>query len=331
MYRSFFSVLLAILLAPLAQADVVMMKNGDRLSGTVDSIAGGRLLLQTEYAGLVPLNLDAIAQVETEGELDLRVGREQFSGTLAPGGEGKVTVGEQTIALTDISAATENNIALGGFGSEWSSNADIGLIISNGNSKTQSINTLIESVLKRERSQHNWSLLISQEEAEEQTTKDQTDFDYGYKRFMNERWYFAGNFEYFQDDLKDIDQRLTLGAGAGYQFWDNSLGAFSTELGISAVREETTTDSQSDPALRWALDYNRYLWAKKLEFFHKQSILFIPDSDQGEVLDASTGLRFAVSDRISTTARVDVIHETEPVPGNSKTDVTYTVGIGVKF
>ena len=79
------------------------------------------------------------------------------------------------------------------------------------------------------------------------------------------------------------------------------------------------------------MDYKKLLLARRLELFHKQSMLIIPDSDRGEVISASTGVRFALSDKIDTIARVDLNLETKPVPGNSKTEVTYTVGIGVKF
>ena len=68
-----------------------------------------------------------------------------------------------------------------------------------------------------------------------------------------------------------------------------------------------------------------------LEFFHGQSILFIPDSDRGEILQSSTGIRYVLNDRIDFGARVDLIHESEPVPGNSKSDVTWVLGVGIKL
>ena len=311
-------------------ADEVVLINGDRLTGTVDSVSGGKLLLKTDYAGSIPINLDAIATVSTGEAFNVRYGDRHVHGNFERR-DSNTVIGDMDIDLAAIKRAEQNHLASTDLGTEWASRADVGLVISNGNSDTESINALIESSLKRGRSEHAVSLLVSKEEAEEETTKDQTDFDYGYKRFVSEKWYAAGNFEYFKDELKDIDQRLTLGAGMGYQFWDNSLSRLSVEAGVSAVREDLDGDEEDNPAFRWALDYNRYLMSKKMEFFHKHSVLVIPDSDRGEVISASTGLRYALNDRIDTSARVDVIHETEPAPGNSKTDVTYTLGVGVKF
>ncbi|MEQ8691484.1 MAG: DUF481 domain-containing protein [Pseudomonadales bacterium] len=313
-----------------AMADVVVMKNGDRLTGTLDSIAGGKLVLTTAYAGNVAIKVDEVDSIVTEEPFQVKVGRSKANGLFRTIGE-QTMVGETPVELSAISRAGQESSGFGRLGTEWNSRADLSMVISNGNSDTESLNTLIESTLKRDTVQHAVSLLISQEEAEEETVKEQFDFDYGYKRFLSEKWYAAGNGEYFKDELKDIDARITLGAGMGYQVWDNSFGAFSVEAGISAVREDVDGDTDDNPAFRWALSYNRFLMAKQLEFFHKHALLVIPDSDSGEVISSSTGLRYALNDRIDTSARIDVNHETEPSPDSSKTDVTYTLGIGIKF
>ena len=328
------SVLVLSLTCSLSFADVIQMTNGDRISGTVEGISSGKVLIATSYADTIAVSLGEIESVTSDKEFSVRAGGETLRGKFSVGDSGQVLQtdsGSSTIVLADVRSASESKLAVTQLAAEFSNRADIGLVISNGNSDTESLNTLVESVYKRDKVQHSATLLVSSEEADEVQTKDQLDFDYNYKRFMSDRWYLAGNAEYFTDELKDIDSRITVGAGAGYQFWDNTFGAFSAEAGVSAVREDIDGEEEDNPAFRFALDYKKFLMAKRLELFHRQSILVIPDSDRGEVVSASTGLRYAVSDRIDTTARVDLIHETEPAPGNSKTDTTYTLGIGVKF
>lgn len=323
-----------LVVAGAVQADTIVLKNGDRLTGTVDSVSGGYVLLQTEYAGRVTIKTDAVAQISTEASFNVRTEAGRRSGQFAVQGDQQVLVsdaGSAPVALTAIRTAGQSNLKITQLGSEWSSRADLSAIISTGNSDTESYNTLIESIRKHDNVQHSVSLLLSNEAAEAEATKDQLDLDYGYRRFISEKWYASGNAEYFQDRLKDIDARITAGIGMGYQFWDNSFGALSTDLGVSYVQEDLDGDQQGNPAARWGLEYRRSLLAKKMEFFHKQSVLIIPDADRGEVIATSTGLRYALNARIDTTARVDMNHETEPAEGNSKTDVTYTLGVGIKF
>lgn len=320
--------------ATAVHADVVTMANGDRITGTLDSISSGGIRMETEYAGFIVIDKSKVATIETDEAFDTRVAGRLVSGRFSAEGDAQRIVSDTAttdIALGDVYSSGHDNLGLGIIGSEWSSRATLGLIISNGNSDTQNLNTLVESALKRAKVEHSVSLLVNNEESEEETTKDIIDFDYGYKRFLSEKWYASGNGEYFRDKLKDVDQRITLGAGMGYQFWDNSFGAFSSDLGLSVVREELDGEEETNPAVRWGLDYNRFFFAKRMELFHKQSVLFIPDADRGEVISTSTGLRYALNDRLDTAARVDVNHETDPPEGNSKTDVTYTIGVSLNF
>jgi putative salt-induced outer membrane protein YdiY len=322
------------LAAGYVSADVVVLTNGDRLTGTVDSISGGHVLLSTDYAGHVPIKLDAIAELTTEASFNVRTEQGRVVGKFMATDGAQTVVSEDIstdVALASVKTAGQDKLALATFAPEWTTRADLAAKISNGNTDTEQFTTLFETKLKQETVEHSLSLLITSEVAEEEKTKDEFDLDYGYKRFISEKWYASGNGEYYEDPLKDVDSRITVGAGLGYQFWDDSFGSFSTDLGLSYVREDLAGETENNPAVRWGLEYKRYLLSKKLEGFHKQSVLFIPDSDRGEVIESSTGLRYALNSRIDATARVDVDHETKPAPGNSKTDVTYNLGIGIRF
>ena len=88
---------------------------------------------------------------------------------------------------------------------------------------------------------------------------------------------------------------------------------------------------QHNPAARWALDFNRYLFAKRIEVFHRQSFLYISEEDRREVISSSTGLRYALNERIDTSFRVDMNYEANPAPGKVRLDTTYSLGLGVRF
>jgi len=310
------------------------MKNGDRVSGTLDSISNGHILLETEYAGHVTIKLDAVVELTTDKAFDVATATGESNGNFAIADGVQVLEtddGIRSVDLAAVSTASQSKLSMAAFAPEWNSRAGLAATVSNGNSDTERFSTLIESTYENDKVEHSLTLHIKKEEAEEETTKDEFDLDYLYKRFLTEKWYASGNAEYFTDELKNVDSRITLGAGIGHQFWDDSFGSFSTDVGISYVQEEINGEDESNPALRWGLEYRRFLFSKKLEAFHTQSVLFIPDSDRGEVVETSTGLRYTMNSRIDAFTRVDVNHETKPAPDTSKTDVTYNIGIGVKF
>ena len=331
-YPSF--VLGALLFVSYATADVVVLKNGDRLTGTVDSVSGGQVLLTTEYAGHVSIKQDSIAELVTKEKFIITTAADKVEGVFAmQDGEQVLKSGEagQPLSLASVHTAKQDKLSLTTLARQWSTRADLAADVSNGNTDTEKYSTLVESRYKRGLVEHSLSLRTASEKAEDETTKDEMDLDYGYKRFLTKKWYASSTGEYFEDRIKDVDSRISASLGMGYQFWDNSLGQFSSDLGLTYVREDLDGEIETNPAVRWGLEYRRFLLAKKLEAFHKQSVLFIPDADRGEVLESSSGLRYALNSRIDATARVDVDHETKPVDGKGKTDVTYNVGIGIKF
>ena len=58
--------LAVMLLSTAALADTVVLKNGDRLTGAVTQIAGGKLTLHTDYAGDVAISFDQVSSVKVE-------------------------------------------------------------------------------------------------------------------------------------------------------------------------------------------------------------------------------------------------------------------------
>ncbi len=171
-------------------------------------------------------------------------------------------------------------------------------------------------------------------------TKDQVDVDYDLRLKYGDSWYAVAHFEYFHDPIKNVDQRATAGAGFGHTFWDSARGALTTDAGISQVFEQvdlgegvtaTGNGSESNPALRWGLQYRHWLVAERLELFHNNQLLRILDDDRGSVWDSDTGVRFHVNSRWLAALRMDVQHESAPAPGQKKTDSSYALAVGFKL
>lgn len=332
MFR-FFLMVSAFFFSVGALADVVIMTNGDKLTGRLDSVTAGTVILETTYAGTVRLDLNQIQSLQTKESYAVRLPSGVVEGVFTGGDNQKLrtSAGDTDLALTDIRSATQSRNQFTQFTAQWDARLDLALSLADGNTTAEASNVLLEADYANELNAHAITALIAKEEGEGLVTKDQLDIDYGYKRFISERWYGAANAEYFQDTLKDIDLRITVGAGVGVQFIDNSLENLASDLSVSAVQEDINDDSETKPAIRWGLDYQRFLNAKTIEVFHRQSILQLLEGEKSQVLSSSTGIRYAYNERIDTTFRVDLAYESDPPQGNKKTDSTYSLGVGVKF
>ncbi len=189
----------------------------------------------------------------------------------------------------------------------------------------------MDSIATQGKFEHRGYLYLDTDESEGETTRDTFDAGYDLRYYFRDKWYALGSIGYFKDELKDIDSRITLGAGVGYQFFGTDIASLSTDLGVVMVLEDLDGDSESNPALRWGVDYQRWLDFEKLEYFYGHEVLKILDSDRGEIYKANTGIRIHLSERWNANARVDMIHETKPPVGSHKTDLTYSIGVGLIF
>ena len=270
----------------------------------------------------------------TDDAYTVRLGDDRLSGAfIEDHGEQALATrtGSEQLTLSDIRSAAQSRSQFIPLSLDWSVRLDLSLSLADGNSSTEASNVLLEADFHDELNAHLLTVLLAREEGEGLLTKDQLDVDYGYRRFISERWYGAANAEYFQDTLKDIDLRITLGAGMGIQVLDNSLENLATDLSLSGVQEDIGGASSTKPALRWGVDYQRFLFAKTVELFHRQSILQLLSDENGQVFSSSTGIRYVFSERIDTNFRIDLAYESDPPPGNEKTDTTYSLGVGLKF
>ena len=327
------SALLAMSLVGSVQADTLLLHNGDRLSGTLVSIADQKVAFETVYAGLLTIEQRVVAKLETSRVYNFRGAAFERQGRLLML-DGRQGVGQpDDFAPIDIAAieSADRQRVIAMLPLDWVSRVDLSAVFSSGNSSTESFNTLAESRLKRPNAEHLVTLLRNTEKAEGATSKDQVDLSYGFKRFISPRWYGSANSNYFRDELKDIDQRLSIGAGLGFQLANSRRGVLSTEVGASAVQERLNGVDRTNPAARWAVDFQRYFFDRRIEVFHRQTLLAIASEGRGQVLTSSTGLRFALSERVDTALRTDLNYETNPPQGSEKTDTTYTLGVGLKF
>ena len=281
-----------------AGADEVHLANGDRMSGTVVSAPPGHVAVDMP-------------------------------------GIGVVTVPEGLVASVVRDAARQS--------AEWATSADVGAILSTGNSRARDATVVLSGKRAAGRFEQLFGVSLARSEGSGSTddactagcprirTRDQLDIDYEARWKTGPAWYLLGNFELFRDPIKEIDGRISLGAGAGRTLWQRAAGSLTTDIGISQVRESLTGGNQNNPALRWGVTFNHWLQPERLELFHNNQLLKILDAARGGVWDSSSGVRIHLNDTWQASLRLDLQHETQPAPGREKTDATYAATLGVKF
>ncbi len=317
-----------------AAADTVTLINDDHITGTVTIIANGNAVVKTETMGTLSIPVASIKSITKDAPIIVETGGTEITGVLtAADGTQQIQTdtGLRPVTLADVSQAYEQRLGAPDLQTSWTSRVDLGYVISKGNTDTETASLHAESMITRRAFEHRVHAFVDRDEADDVKTQDTLDAGYALRWYFREPWYGFGNVNYFQDKLKDIDRRVTVGAGLGYKFWDNALSRLTSEIGISQVFEKLDGESENNPAIRWGLDYTYWLIPEQADFFYTHELLKILDSDRGEVLKASSGLRWHLNANWNAMARVDLNHETEPPPGAHKSDLTYVLGVGIIF
>ena len=316
--------LVALLSTSPAVADVVHFTNGDRLTGDLVEAPADLVAIDVPEVGIVTVPRTRVERVE------------RVDPALSQAGD----AASETTTVTTTDPADRR----------WEARADFGMAVATGNTRAADLN--IVAGVKRHGPRFDNVLGVTVQKARAQadvrrsdvgttTTKDHLDVDYNLRWKYGDAWYAVANFEFFQDPIKDIDQRATTGAGVGHTFWETERGALRTDAGISQVFEEIrlgpfangggANESDNNPAVRWGLQFNRWLVADRLELFHNNQLLHILDEEHSSVWDSDTGIRFHLNSRWLAALRVDLQHETAPSAGRRKTDSSYALAVGVKL
>lgn len=325
------------LLAPTsAAADEVHLDNGDRLTGTVVSLADDELTLETAWGGTLTVDWGRVVAVVSDAPMTvvLEDGL-RASGTLRPeaGGGGVLleVEGESPPRQLDLRQITEINppeepaVQLKGA-------AHLGFVVSRGNAETRS--TYLEASSEARSGFNRYSLRGSHKQVETNGTlsADRSTAGFAYDRLTNGPWYFTATADATWDDFQDLDLRTAVGASAGLRLWKEQDGTLDLELGVSYLQEDfLSAEDLEFPAARWSLELERALPMGNVTAFHTQLALLNLDNTRDLLLETKTGFRFRLFGRLVATTQVHYQNDRVPAPGREREDLTYLVNLGFEW
>ena len=130
--------LLLLAAAPVA-ADEVIFLNGDRLTGKVVSAAGGKLVIKTDAAGEVTIDLAKVKTFSTDAPVQVKVGdKPPVTTPVTAGPDGQVqiapggTAPPQPLPISQVAAIYP-------FPPEWNGSLALNGLLTRGNSETEQL------------------------------------------------------------------------------------------------------------------------------------------------------------------------------------------------
>ncbi len=313
-------------------ADTVWMKNGDRLTGTIRVFDGGKLMLETEYGGSIPLDWKKVATLESDRELLVKENdvTGERAKSLQAAEPGKVTLANgsapKTVELASIKQIMKPKPLVEDF--LWKGNVDVAMDYKRAERDTDDYDVDLKTQARHGKWRHNAQVDYNRELKDDVVSTDNWSTEYALDRFLDEKWFWQGRLEYKRDKIEDLARQRTVGTGPGYQFWDNELGAFSLAGLINRSDYEFANgEKENFYAISMKWDYNRYLVGKTIELFSNGEIGKPLEGAADYALDAEVGLRYKVTDwaSLNMKASKDQVSGSE----GDKDETRYTLGFGV--
>ena len=316
-------------------ADTVWLKNGDRLSGKIKVFDGGKLLIQTEYAGAVPIDWKQVKTLESDQELlvkqDAWTGEKAKSLQAAEDGSVTLVNGEapKTVALASIQQLIKPKPLVEDM--VWKGNVDVAMDYKRADKDTDDYDLDFKTTARHGAWRHHAEGEYNREFQNDVVTTDNWTAEYALDYFISDKWYWQGRLTYNRDRVEDISRQRTVSTGPGYQFWDDELGAFSLGSLLNRTDYEYS-DGKKDNfyslAMKW--DYNRYLMGKTVSFFTNGELGKSLEGESDYSLDSEIGLRYKVTEwaSLNLKAEKDLIGSSSG-SDNALNKTRYTVGFGV--
>jgi putative salt-induced outer membrane protein YdiY len=331
---------LALITPVIALADAVYLKNGDRISGTVEHLDDENLEITLPYAddAKIKISISEIVSIETDEEVDIML----EDGTLSKAKlervpEGGVTlrrgagVPPATIPLREL-AYIKPKAKESGVGVDWSGRVTLGVTDTSGNTETR--DAYVEARLRARTKDWRWTTDGRGNYAENagvQTTGNWlvgTRFDW----LFRERQYLYGRASLQRDTFSGIELRWTVGAGYGYKIIESDRTNFELRAGLDHVSTERVVPPDQDYiAFGWGIDFDHWIVQDRLQFFFGQEGFADPRGDEGTIIRSQTGLRAPIIDDLTANLQVNLGYNSDPGPGFKTTDRTYLVGLGYEF
>jgi putative salt-induced outer membrane protein YdiY len=315
-----------------SDAGVLVLKNGDRITGEIKHIWDAEITIEPEYTDEFSVDLPAVDQIisDRKFEIELRDGRKVLAQLAGSDEDGRqiVSTGTETIqiALADIFELEEPEEDF-----EWESHVDFSTAINSGNTDTTSGYLRADSTIRVPNHRHLIEFSASYESTDDDTTKEQSFARYDYNWFFNDPWFLATQLSGERDPIIELDQRTIVSLGVGRDIWYTPRLALSMQLGVGAQTEKIGGFSEDSSVATWTLRYRQGFLNNDLELLHDHTITKNVGGRTNTSYRTSTGVRYEITDLLYATLTFDYDYETDPALGVENEDATLLVGIGAEF
>jgi putative salt-induced outer membrane protein YdiY len=323
-------------------SEIVFLKNGDRVSGSVENISDGKLLLKSSVFGDLKMDVSEVSRIESTREITV-ITRDKtvIARSLS------FTEKNANISVTDTHAMSVPRELVRDMHSpefipapvehgrweDWSASIDAGLSAARGNSKTTNLNLGFKT--QRTTSRDHLGLGVTSIFAENSTLGQavtganaiHSGARYDLNLSDNAFGFALANFD--SDQLQNLDLRSVVGGGLGLRATQSDRTSLDVFAGASLNNEMFSTQpNRRSGELITGQELNLKFSPRAIL---SQRLMFFPNvTDAGQyrlAFDSTATLKF--NNWLGWQSTLSNTYLSNPAPGARNNDVLITTGIRV--
>jgi len=347
-------VILLLLWAIPALADQIVLKNGDRLTGSIAKSDGKVLVIKTDYAGDVTVKFDAIQSITSAGDLNVSLAGKTVVGPVTTSGDDVVvatrTAGPVEAPKASVTmlrspaeqAAYEKSLHPGLL-EGWNGGLNLGFALTRGNSETKNLNIAFNATRKGFHDKltlYTNSIYAANDlpTASPHTTANAIGGGARYDHDFAPRVFGFVNGDFYHDALQHLDLRSTAGGGIGWHAIKHDPTTLDLLAGVNYTHESYAVPiNPPDPSKT----RNQAGLTLGDAFMHKvgkgtvitQSLFFYPDLSQtGQYRGTfNFGTVTKLNKWLGWQNSFADIYVSNPPSGTKKNDLQLATGLNVSF
>ena len=354
-----FAALMLLLLAVPVFADQVVLKNGDRLTGSIKKSDGKVVVIKTDYAGEVTVKLEAIQTFSSSAELSVTLGGKTVKGDRVSVADEKVVVATKSgdveapkstltmVRSADEQAAFEKSLHPGLL-EGWNGGLNLGFALTRGNSETKNLNIAFNAVRTGFRDKlllYETSIYAANDlpTATPHTTANAVGGGVRYDHDLAPRLFAFVNGDFYHDGLQYLDLRAIFGGGLGVHVIKSDATVLDLLAGANYTHESYSSFVLATTPPTEVAAVTRSLAGLTLgdSFVHKigkgtvitQGLLFYPDLTQtGEYRGTfNLGTVTKINKWFGWQNSFADIYVSDPPGGTKKNDLQLATGLNFTF
>lgn len=315
-------------------ADEVLMANGDRITGEIQTLGDGKLTVKTPYAKALELDWASVKGfiIPTPAEILLNDGT-RLKGTIEMTDSGirVVTGSAGTVPITDLSLIQAINPPQKP-SVTYTGDVQAAASLTSGNSDTVSGNLSGKFVARSKRQRltlrAGWNYAEDTGRVSARDASGSVKYDF----FALEKLYTYVNSLLEYNSFQDLNLRATMGGGLGYQFFESDRETLAFELGVSYVNVDYKNAADDAYAAgRWSVNAEYKVIPDRISLFHFHEGYFGFEDIKNLYLRTEQGVRFTIIKDFYSTFQANLNYDNAPAPGTEDTDTTLMFGLGYNF